>query len=125
MCVGSSPVTSEMISASTGARDAAARRPPWIAERCLRTVFISWIAAPLLSSWAVTFFRSAIGTSGAGSGYVGPASGSRRQMRGEDLARIGGGDRGAEAFLQQRAHCDELRAGAQPNFCRAASGPRL
>ena len=46
-------------------------------------------------------------------------------MRGEDLARIGGGDRGAEAFLQQRAHCDELRGSAQPNFCRAASGPRL
>jgi hypothetical protein len=50
MCVGSSPVTSEMISASTGARDAAARRPPWIAERCLRTVLISWMVAPLFRS---------------------------------------------------------------------------
>ena len=59
MCVGSSPVTSEMISARTGAPVAAARRPPWIAERCLRTVFISWIAAPLFSSCDVTRLRSA------------------------------------------------------------------
>src|ERR671915_286650 len=54
MCVGSSPVTSEMMSATTGALDAAARRPPWIADRCLRTVFISWIAAPLRKSSRVT-----------------------------------------------------------------------
>src|ERR1043166_6219640 len=67
MCVGSSPVTSEMMSAMTGAREAAARRPPWIAERCLRTVFISWIAAPLRSRSRVTALSSSMGTSGAGS----------------------------------------------------------
>ena len=50
MCVGSSPTTSEMMSATTGAREAAARRPPAIADRCLRTVLISWISAPLLRS---------------------------------------------------------------------------
>ena len=50
MCVGSSPVTSETMSATTGARLAAASRPPWIADRCLRTVFMSWIGAPERSS---------------------------------------------------------------------------
>ena len=56
MCVGSSPVTSEMMSATTGARLAAASRPPAIAERCLRTVLISWMSAPLFSSWLVSAF---------------------------------------------------------------------
>ena len=51
--VGASPVTSEIISASTRApRRAAAiaSRPPAICDKCLRTMFISPIGAPLASS---------------------------------------------------------------------------
>src|SRR5438034_6526375 len=47
--------------------DAAASRPPCIAERCLRTVFISWIGAPHASSSRVTALRSAIEIPSAGS----------------------------------------------------------
>ena len=47
----SSPGTSEMIRLTTRAGAAAsARRPPLIAERCLRTQFISPISAPLFKS---------------------------------------------------------------------------
>src|SRR5262245_22083595 len=58
MCVGSSPVTSEMTSASTRAFVAAASRPPWIAERCLLTVFMSWIGAPQRSNSFVVALSS-------------------------------------------------------------------
>ena len=51
MIEGSSPGTSEIISATTLAGDAAAASlPPLIAERCFRTVFISLMVAPDLSS---------------------------------------------------------------------------
>ncbi len=68
MTEGSSPGTSEISSASTGAGDAAsARRPPLIAERCLRTQFISPIAAPLRSSaWLIACLSPSV-TPGAGS----------------------------------------------------------
>jgi hypothetical protein len=56
-----------MMSATTGARLAAARRPPWIADRCLRTVFISRISAPLFSSRPVSALSSEIAIPGAGS----------------------------------------------------------
>ena len=204
MCVGSSPTTSEMMSATTGARLAAARRPPWIADRCLRTVFISRMSAPLFSSCPVSALSSAIEIPGAGSdsrlepppeisassrssgpscraflrisaaalspasighrmagldhadalrrqavlvardrdavermtwpvllhrerhrggglaggGDEGAALGRRRQVRAEDLQRIGRGDRGAEALLEELAH-----QGA--NVSLAASLPRL
>jgi hypothetical protein len=66
MCVGSSPVTSEITSASTRAFVAAASCPPWIDERCLRTVFMSWIGAPLARRARVTALRSAIDTPATG-----------------------------------------------------------
>ena len=66
MCVGSSPVTSDMMSASTGALDAAASRPPRIAERCFRTVFISWIGAPLRSNSLVVAFSASMPTASTG-----------------------------------------------------------
>jgi hypothetical protein len=56
-----------MISAFTGALQAAASRPPWICDRCLRTVLISWIEAPLLSRSRVTTRRSAMVTPSTGS----------------------------------------------------------
>ena len=47
---GSSPGTSLMVSVTTCAGwQAAAKRPPLMRERCLRTVFISKILAPLSS----------------------------------------------------------------------------
>ena len=54
-------------SATTGARHAAASRPPWIADRCLRTVFMSWIGAPERSSSRVVALRSAMAMPSAGS----------------------------------------------------------
>ncbi len=55
MCTGSSPTTSEMISASTRAPLAArASCPPETRVRCLRTVLMSWMVAPALSSARVT-----------------------------------------------------------------------
>jgi hypothetical protein len=51
---GSSPATSEISSAVTGARQAVARCPPRVCERCLRTVLISAMGAPLFSSAALT-----------------------------------------------------------------------
>jgi hypothetical protein len=51
MTPGSSPGTSEISSVTTRAGCAiAASRPPLMALRCLRTVFISSMAAPLRSS---------------------------------------------------------------------------
>ena len=51
MTAGASPGTSLTSSVTTRAgAHAAARRPPLIADRCLRTQFISSIAAPLFSS---------------------------------------------------------------------------
>ncbi len=51
MVPGSSPGTSEMSSVTTRAGyAAAASRPPLIAERCFRTVFISPMVAPEESS---------------------------------------------------------------------------
>src|SRR5271166_3130028 len=48
--LGSSPGTSEISKATTRAGAAAAANlPPLIADRCLRTQFISEIAAPLFS----------------------------------------------------------------------------
>ena len=65
---GSSPGTSEMISVTTGAGQAAtARRPPLIADRCLRTQLISAIGAPLRSSAAPTRRSSSGPTPSAGS----------------------------------------------------------
>jgi hypothetical protein len=43
----SSPTTSEIASVSTGADVASARRPPLIADRCLRTPFNSSMVAPV------------------------------------------------------------------------------
>ena len=64
---GSSPGTSEMISATTFAGCAAnARRPPLIADRCLRTQLISEMGAPLASSARVTFCLSSRLIPGAG-----------------------------------------------------------
>ena len=57
---GSSPGTSEISSATTRAGGAAAAsRPPLIAERCLRTQFISSIVAPERSSARFTACLSA------------------------------------------------------------------
>ncbi len=55
MTAGSSPATSEIASVTTGAGAAAAASlPPLIAERCLRTQFISPMAAPERSNACVT-----------------------------------------------------------------------
>ncbi len=67
MALGSSPVTSLMISVVIGALQAAARRPPWMRDKCLRTMFMSVIGAPDFSRDFVTAFRSAIGTAATGS----------------------------------------------------------
>ena len=64
---GSSPGTSEIISATTLAGAAAsASRPPLMAERCLRTAFISPMVAPLFSSALLTACLSASVKPGAG-----------------------------------------------------------
>ena len=68
MTDGSSPGTSEIISETTGAGAAAiASRPPLIADRCLRTVFISPIWAPLRSSARLIACLSSSVTPAAGS----------------------------------------------------------
>ncbi|MPN27848.1 hypothetical protein SDC9_175282 [bioreactor metagenome] len=67
---GSSPGTSEIASVSSGAGQAAsARRPPLIAERCLRTQLISPIAAPERNKASVSarFCASVIPGAGAAS----------------------------------------------------------
>ena len=46
MTLRSSPTTSDSTRATVRAAHAAARRPPLIAERCLRTVFSAWMSAP-------------------------------------------------------------------------------
>ena len=67
MVAGSSPGTSEIARVSTRAgHAAAASRPPLIAERCLRTQFISEIVAPERSRSPVTACLSASATPGAG-----------------------------------------------------------
>ena len=65
---GSSPGTSEMRKAcSEAGAAAAASRPPLIAERCLRTAFISWIVVPLFSRARLTACLSSRLTPSAGS----------------------------------------------------------
>ena len=65
---GSSPGTSEMVSVTTLAGwHAAARRPPLMADRCLRTQFISAMLAPLLSSARLIACLSCSVRPGAGS----------------------------------------------------------
>ena len=60
--------TSEIISATTRAGAAArAKRPPLMAERCLRTQFISEIVAPLFKSALLTACFSSSVTPSAGS----------------------------------------------------------
>ena len=55
MVAGSSPGTSEIASVTVRAgKAAAASRPPFTADMCLRTVLISWIEAPEASRRAVT-----------------------------------------------------------------------
>ncbi len=68
MTAGSSPGTSEITRVTSRAGwAAAARRPPLIAERCLRRQFISPIAAPEASSALFTACLSASVRPGAGS----------------------------------------------------------
>ena len=67
MVAGSSPATSDMASvASCAGAAAAASRPPLIAERCLRTVLISWMSAPAASRARFTACLSASVRPGAG-----------------------------------------------------------
>ena len=69
MSIGSSPGTSEISSVSTRAGwQAAARRPPLIAERWRRTQFISVIVAPEASSARLIACLSASVTPASGSG---------------------------------------------------------
>ena len=65
-----------------------------------------------------TVFDDGVADSLTGGGDEGAAPGRRRQVRAEDLQRIGRGDRGAEALLEELAH-----QGA--NVSLAASLPRL
>ena len=68
MTDGSSPGTSLISSVTTRAgAQAAAKRPPLIADRCLRTQFISEIVAPLLSNSLLIRCLSASSKPSAGS----------------------------------------------------------
>ncbi len=67
MIAGSSPGTSEISRLTTRAgAAAAARRPPLMAERCLRTQFICAMSAPELSSARLTACLSSSVRPGAG-----------------------------------------------------------
>ena len=78
---GSSPGTSLMRYVTTRAGwAAAARRPPFTAERCLRTQFISAIVAPLRSRAAFTARLSSSETPSAGSASSAEPPPEMRQM---------------------------------------------
>ena len=82
MTPGSSFGTSEISHESTRAGWAAiARRPPLMAERCFRTVFISTMLAPDLSSARLTSCLSFRVRPGAGSASKAEAPPEIRQSR--------------------------------------------
>ena len=85
MVAGSSPGTSEMASVSIGAGVALRRRPPLMREMCRRTVFISWMSAPHLSSprvSAVLVARSSPAAGAAHSDDAPPDSSTSTKSRG-------------------------------------------
>ena len=90
---GSSPGTSEISNVATAAPGAAwsASRPPFTAERCLRTQFISWMVAPERSSAAVTcclWVSVMPGTGAASSALAPPEIRHSRRSSGPQCLRL-------------------------------------
>ncbi len=88
MIEGSSPGTSEIISATTLAGAAAAASlPPLMAERCFRTVFISEMVAPLLSSALFTAcLSSSVSPSGGSASSAEPPPEIRQSTRSSSVS---------------------------------------
>ena len=139
MIAGASPGTSLISSVTTRAgAHAAASRPPLIADRCLRTQFISSIAAPLFSSALVDRLllveRDARPRASASSDDAPPeirhsTRSSARQALGElgdALRRRGGRPRRAPDAPPRRPRCGSRRSSAarRTRAARSRSGSR-
>ena len=133
MVAGSSPGTSEMASVSMGATVALRSRPPLMRETWRRTVFISWMSAPHLSSPRDSPVLSASVRPAAGAAHK--RGGAARQQHQHEIAlrgrrhqrqrALGGALAGVVGRrMSRRDDLDHARAGACQRLGRAVRGRR-